>query len=59
MFGLIYWLLNGILPYFALISVQDDVYQFAMWSWRAAVVVYLIFGMFYFYRTIKTWVIGR
>ena len=58
-FGLIYWLLNGILPEFALISVKDDVYQFAMWSWAAAVVVYLLFGMFYFFRSIKTWRVGR
>jgi len=56
-FGLIYYLLNGILPEFALISTQDDVYQFANWSWNAAVVVYLLFGMFYFFRSIKTWMV--
>lgn len=58
-FGLFYWLLNGILPAFAGISTQDDVYQFAMWAWRAAVVIYLLFGMFYFFRSIKTWMVRR
>lgn len=58
-FGLIYWLLNGILPAFSVISTKDDVYDMAMWAWRAAVVIYLLFGMFYFFRSIKTWVVER
>jgi len=58
-FGLIYWLLDGILPAFSVISVQDDVYDMAMWSWRAAVVIYLLFGMFYFFRSIKTWKVNQ
>jgi len=54
-FGLVYWLLDGILKDFMFISVQDSVYNFAIWSFNAAVIIYLIFGMFYLYRSIKTW----
>lgn len=58
-FGLVYWILNGILVEFRSVSVQDDVYLFANWMWSAAVIIYVIFGMFWFYRSIKTWKLMR
>ena len=58
-FGLVYWILNGILVEFKPVSVQDDVYLFANWMWSAAVIIYVIFGMFWLYRSIKTWKLMR
>ena len=54
-FGLTYWILNGILPFFRAISVQDDVYTLANYLWIGALVVYVIFGIWYFIIRIKTW----
>jgi hypothetical protein len=54
-FGLLYWILNGILPYFAEMSTKGDVYTLAGYLWAGAVVVYLIFGIWYFIIRIKTW----
>lgn len=59
MFGLVYWLLDGILPEFAFVSVQDTAYNFAWYMWDAAIIIYILFGMFYFYRSIKIWKVGR
>lgn len=54
-FGLIFWLLDGILIDFVGVSTRDTVYYFAWYTWDAAVIIYLIFGMYYFYRSIKRW----
>jgi len=58
-FGLTYWVLDGIIPAFSIISTQDTVYTFAWYCWDAAVIIYLIFGMFYLYRSIKSWKVVR
>ena len=54
-FGLVYWMLNGILPAFAVMSVKGDVYNLANYIWGAAVIIYMIFGIWYFIIRIKTW----
>ena len=56
-FGLFYWIFNGILVEFRAVSVQNDVYLFVNYLWAGSVVIYLVFGMFYFFRRIKTWLI--
>ena len=58
-FGLVYWVLDGILPTFSTVSTQGTVYNFAWYMLDATIVIYILFGMFYFYRRIKTWTIGR
>jgi hypothetical protein len=54
-FGLAYWLFNGILPEFAGMSSTGNVYDLAGYIWKAAIVVYLVFGIWYFIIRIKTW----
>ena len=54
-FGLIYWILNGILPTLATMSSTGDVYNLAGYLWSASVIIYLIFGIWYFIIRIKTW----
>ena len=54
-FGLIYWILDGILPFFAVLSVTGDVYNLAMYIWQASVILYLVFGIWYLIIRIKTW----
>lgn len=54
-FGATYWLLNGILPDLGVVSVQDDVYTLAWYLWHATLVIYLIFGVFWFFNALKEW----
>lgn len=58
-FGLVYVVLDGILRGMAGMSLVDSVYLFAMLCWGAAVLIYLLFGAFYFWRQIRTWLILR
>lgn len=58
-FGLVFLLMGGIIDAMAPISLSGDVYDFAIYMWRGAVVVYLIFGAVYFWRQIRTWQIMR
>ena len=58
-FGLMYWLLNGILVEFRVFSIQDSVYYFCNYMWGAAIFVYLIVGIFYLIRRIKTWTVMK
>ena len=58
-FGISYWVLNGLLIDLRVMSVTDTVYQYANLIWAGAVVVYMIFGIFYFIRQVKTWTIMR
>lgn len=58
-FGLLYWLLNGILVEFKFISVTGYVYQFANYVWAAIIVIYLIFGMIYLWSRLKEWMVLR
>lgn len=52
-FGIIYWLLNGVLVDLRVVSVTDYVYDFANYVWAATVVLYIIFGTFWLIRKIK------
>jgi hypothetical protein len=54
-FGLTYWLFNGILPAFRAISATGPVYDLANYIWYAAVVIYLVLGIWYFIIRIKSW----
>ena len=58
-FGLLWWMFNGILPEIGVVSVQGDVFRLSQYLWEGSVVVYLIFGMFYLWRRIKEWKILR
>lgn len=55
LFGLTYWLFNSILLEFQIISVQDDVYTFAWYLWHGTIVIYLVFGAFWFFNALKEW----
>lgn len=59
LFGLTYWLLTGILVEFQVISVQDDVYTLALYLWSACIVIYLVFGAFWFFNALKEWQIQQ
>lgn len=52
-FGFVYWLLNGILPAFQVMSTSGIIYQLAMFFWGGAAVIYLVFGPFYFWNKLK------
>jgi hypothetical protein len=54
-FGLIYWILNGILPVFAAMSVVGNVTDLANYIWAGATVIYLVLGIWYFIIRIKSW----
>ena len=43
-FGFVYWLLDGIRPYFMSLSVQGDTYLFLCMVWGGSIIVYLLFG---------------
>lgn len=58
-FGLVYWIMNGILVDLRSISVQDTVFQYGNYIWAACVVIYIVFGIFYFIRRLKTWTIEK
>ena len=52
-FGFIFGILNLILPTFAAINPSDDIWDYANFMWGAALLVYLIFGPFWFWNKIK------
>ena len=52
-FGFLYWLLNGILAEFRPIAESGDVLTYANWMWAGAVILYLVFGVFWLPRAVK------
>lgn len=58
-FGFFYWIMDGILPEFSSVAVHDDVYTLAWYLWHGAIVVYLIFGAFWFFNALKVWQIEK
>lgn len=54
-FGLFYWILNGILPELSGLSMTGSLFDLAGYLWKASVVIYMIFGIWYFIIRIKTW----
>jgi hypothetical protein len=55
MFGFVYWLLNGILPAFEVMSSTGVVHDLANFLWWAVIIVYLVLGPFYFWNRLKEW----
>jgi len=51
--------MDGILPEFSSVAVHDDVYTLAWYLWHGAIVVYLIFGAFWFFNALKVWQIEK
>jgi len=54
-FGFVYWLFNGIIPYFMNISERGVVFDLANFLWGASLVIYLLLGPFYFWNKLKEW----
>ena len=54
-FGFLFWLLDGIQSEFHSVSEKTTVFQFAIYIWGAAVIIYLIIGAFWLPRKIKEW----
>jgi len=54
-FGLIYWILNGILPELQGISLKTNIYTLGNYLWTGALLIYLVFGIWYLIIKIKTW----
>jgi hypothetical protein len=54
-FGFIYWLLNGILPAFEVMSATGIVHDLANFLWWIVLVIYLVLGPFYFWNRLKEW----
>jgi len=52
-FGFIYLILNGFIPTFQDISSSGAVYDLAVFLWAASLIIYLIFGPFYFWNRLK------
>jgi hypothetical protein len=52
-FGFVYVLLNMILPAFEVLSSTGQVHDLANFLWTAVIIVYLVFGPFYFWNRLK------
>ena len=51
-FGLIYWLLNGILNDIKAVGIHETgtIYTFLMYLWGGAIIIYIIFGGYWLIR---------
>lgn len=57
-FGFFYGLLNPIITILSgtsSLGLSGDVYSVAMGLWGLGLVIYIIFGMFWFFRVLKEW----
>jgi len=54
-FGAAYWLLNGILVEFKVLTLDSDLKAYCNWLWFGALVLYLVLGVFWLPRKIKEW----
>lgn len=54
-FGFLYWLLNGVLVSFRSLSASGSLLSWANYLWFGAVVIYLVFGVFWLPRKLKEW----
>jgi hypothetical protein len=54
-FGVVYWLLNGILPAFEVMSSTGVVHDLANFLWWIVIIIYLVLGPFYFLNRLKEW----
>lgn len=58
-FGLLYYILNGIIPSIRSVSLSGDILDWANYMWWGSLIVYLIFGAFYFLNALKLWQFER
>lgn len=51
-FGFTYWLMDGILDYFRELGIHESgtIYDFLIFAWMAAVVIYVVFGGWWLIR---------
>lgn len=52
-FGTAYWVLNGILVEFKVLTLDSDLKAYCNWLWFGALVVYIVVGVFWLPRKIK------
>jgi len=52
-FGLAYWVLNGILVDIGVIAVEGIVYDYSNMIWTGSLVIYIIIGVFWLPSKIK------
>ena len=50
-FGLVYWLLDGILTEIKGVSNTDSPYTFILYVWAGVIIIYLIFGVVWLVRS--------
>jgi len=53
--GFLFWILNGILIELRVFSTTGDVYDLGNYLWSGALVIILVFGAFWFIRSLKEW----
>ena len=54
-FGIAYWVLDGIMVEFQVYGTGSIVYNFAHMFWTGAIIVYIILGVFWLPSRIKEW----
>lgn len=52
-FGFLFWILNGILIQIAPVSSKGPLFQLASHLWVGAIIVFILFGIFWLPRKIK------
>ena len=52
-FGIIYWILNGILIDISTVATNNIVYDFSSMIWTGSLVIYIIVGVFWLPSKIK------
>jgi len=55
LFGVVYYVLNGILVEFQLIGTDNIVTPYANMFWVGALILYLLLGVFWLPRKLKEW----
>lgn len=58
-FGLFYWLLGGILPDLNILTVDSDLYNWCIYLWHAALIVYIGLGIFFLFNRLKEYDVTR
>jgi len=59
LFGMMLWVLSGIIVEFRPLSETGAVYDFANYIWYGAPIVFLVFGAFWFLSILKEWRVER
>lgn len=58
-FGFLRWILHGIQIEFQDVSQTGTTFDWAIYMWNAAIIIYLVFGPFWFFRVLKEWKIEQ